>query len=154
MCAHCIEQMQKTLSPNRWPFTRRREIRCPVCRSWAKNDEVHLVTTTVQSAHNTRVKVCYSSDRADCFTVLRHYAVSLYSCTCKMVHAVIRLLLYSSMVYLYVFGCTHTHARTLARTHARTHTRVLYIHTCVYLMKATLCTYIRTFIEYIYGCDQ
>ena len=120
MCAHCIEQMQKTLSPNRWPFTRRREIRCPVCRSWAKNDEVHLVTTTVQSAHNTRVKVWYFGEGS--IALLCHFSVNLRLLYFTYVTFVKWYTLYGVYVRMCLGAQTHTHACTHTQTHTHTHT--------------------------------
>ena len=42
----------------KWAFSRRNEIRCPVCRAWAKNDEIYVVSTTVEGLINSKVKVC------------------------------------------------------------------------------------------------
>jgi SNF2 family DNA or RNA helicase len=61
LCVGCTEQMQKATSPTKWAFSRRNEIRCPVCRAWAKNDEIYVVSTTVEGQINSKVKGDHST---------------------------------------------------------------------------------------------
>ena len=57
ICVACIEQMQKNNSPSKWPFSRRKEIRCPVCRVWVRNNEINIVSTLGGQGNSSGTKV-------------------------------------------------------------------------------------------------
>ena len=49
--------MQKNNSPRKWPFSKKKEICCPVCRAWVRHDEINVVLTVGGQGSSSGAKV-------------------------------------------------------------------------------------------------